>query len=60
MQGTNQKLKARLAESLKPGAKVVSHSFSMSGWTPVAIDTRYGIFVYEIGRTNEEIDTKVY
>ncbi|MBN2084945.1 MAG: class I SAM-dependent methyltransferase [Anaerolineales bacterium] len=60
LQGTNQKLKPRLAESLKPGAKVVSHTFSMSGWTPAVIDTRCGIFVYEIGRMDEEIDTKVY
>ncbi len=60
LQGTNQKLKETLAKSLRPGAKVVSHTFSMSGWTPVAIDTRYGIFVYEIGRTGEDTQTKVY
>ena len=60
LQGTNQKLKETLAKSLKPGAKVVSHTFSMSGWTPAVIDTRYGIFVYEIGRMDEGIDTKVY
>jgi hypothetical protein len=60
MQGTNQKLKERLETGLRPGAKVVSHLFSMSGWTPVALDERHGIFVYEIGKTTGEIDTKIY
>jgi SAM-dependent methyltransferase len=60
MQGTNRKLKDKLEKALLPGAKVVSHLFSMSGWTPVALDDRRGIFVYEIGRTTGEIDTKFY
>ncbi len=60
LQGTNQKLKETLAKSLRPGAKVVSHNYSMSGWTPTVIDTRFGIFVYEIGRTGEDTETKVY
>ncbi len=60
MQGTNQKVKTRLEKSLHPGAKVVSHLYSMSGWTPVALDDRRGIFVYEIGNTSGEINTKFY
>jgi SAM-dependent methyltransferase len=60
LQGTNQKLKEILAKSLRPGAKVVSHNYSMSGWTPAAIDTRFGIFVYEIGRTGGDTETKIY
>jgi SAM-dependent methyltransferase len=60
MQGTNQTLKDRLEKTLRPGAKVVSHLFSMSGWTPVALDDRHGIFVYEIGNTTGEIETKFY
>jgi len=60
MQGTNQKLKENLEKTLRPGAKVVSHLFSMSGWTPVALDDRHGIFVYEMGNTTGEIDTKFY
>ena len=60
LQGTNQKLKETLAKSLQPGAKVVSHNYSMSGWTPAVIDTRFGIFVYEIGKTDEETKTKIY
>jgi SAM-dependent methyltransferase len=60
LQGTNQKLKNRLEQSLKPGARVVSHLSSISGWTPTALDERYGIFVYEIGRTGEEVRTRIY
>jgi SAM-dependent methyltransferase len=60
LQGTNQRLKETLATSLRPGVKVVSHTFSMSGWTPAVIDTRHGLFVYEIGRTGEERETKIY
>jgi SAM-dependent methyltransferase len=60
LQGTNQILKDGLEKSLRPGAKVVSHTFSMSGWTPIALDDRFGIFVYEIGNTGEEVRTKMY
>ncbi len=60
LQGTNQKLKETLAKSLRIGAKVISHNYSMSGWTPAAIDTRFGIFVYEIGKTGGDTETKVY
>ena len=60
LQGTNQALKDTLARSLRPGAKVVSHTFSMSGWNPVALDEGHGIFVYEIGNTGEEVQTKIY
>lgn len=57
-QSTNQKLKARIDEQLRPGAKVVSHSFSMSGWTPVALDDTKGIFMYEIGNVAADVPTK--
>jgi hypothetical protein len=60
LQGTNQVLKDNLEKSLHPGAKVVSHMFSMSGWTPIALDDRNGIFVYEIGNTEGEVNTKFY
>lgn len=55
LQSTNQRLKARLAEQLKPGARVVSHSFSISDWAPIALDDRGGIFVYEIGNTDSQV-----
>jgi SAM-dependent methyltransferase len=52
LQGTNQRIQSRLAAQLRPGARVVSHAFSFSGWTPVAIDERRRLFLYEIGNTD--------
>jgi SAM-dependent methyltransferase len=58
LQGTNQKLKTWLGEHLRPGTKVVSHSFSMIGWSPVAIDDVNDIFLYEIGATGPGVKTR--
>jgi hypothetical protein len=58
LQGTNQRIKSRLSEQLRPGAKVVSHSFSMSNWAPVALDDDKGIFMYEIGNTDSNVQTR--
>jgi cyclopropane fatty-acyl-phospholipid synthase-like methyltransferase len=33
--GVNEKLKPRLLKELKPGTRIVSHSFSMGDWEPV-------------------------
>jgi predicted RNA methylase len=57
LQGTNQRIKRQLVEQLRPGAKVVSHAFSISGWTPAAIDERRRIFMYEIGNTGSDVRT---
>jgi hypothetical protein len=54
LQDTNQRLKTRLAEQLQPGARVISRTFSISDWTPVAIDDERGLFLYEIGNTDPE------
>ena len=32
--GVNEKLKPRLLKELKPGTRVVSHSFTMGDWQP--------------------------
>ena len=34
----NKKLSAKLKQELKPGAKIISYSFSLIGWTPKVID----------------------
>jgi precorrin-6B methylase 2 len=57
LQGTNQKLKAQLGR-LRSGARVVSHTFSVEGWVPSIIDERNGIFVYEVGRTGDGVETR--
>ncbi|NIS79068.1 MAG: SAM-dependent methyltransferase [Anaerolineales bacterium] len=59
LQATNQRLKTRLVEQLKPGARIVSRTFSISDWTPLAIDEKRGIFLYEIGKTGPEVRTKL-
>jgi ubiquinone/menaquinone biosynthesis C-methylase UbiE len=46
MSGVNLRLKPKLLNDLKPGSRVVSHSFSMGDWTPekrVYVD---GSFLY--------------
>jgi SAM-dependent methyltransferase len=55
LQGTNQRIRPLLQEQLRPGAKVISHSFPFVGWTPVAIDERNRLFLYEIGGTGKEV-----
>jgi SAM-dependent methyltransferase len=58
LQGTNQKIKERLSEQLKPGAKIVSHTFSMVGWIPAALDDTNDIFLYEVGNVGSEVQTR--
>jgi SAM-dependent methyltransferase len=58
LQGTNQRLRDRLGSRLRAGSRVVSHSFSMSGWSPMALDDRRGIFLYEIGNTGQDVWTR--
>jgi SAM-dependent methyltransferase len=58
LQGTNQRIKEKLQRELRPGARVVSHTFSMSDWTPTVLDDRRGIFLYEIGRTSGDVWTE--
>lgn len=58
LQSTNQQIKARLLDQLRPGAVVVSHTFSFEGWVPVAIDERRRLFLYEIGNTGSDVKTQ--
>jgi SAM-dependent methyltransferase len=58
LQGTNQSLKEQLVEQLRPGAKIVSRSFSLSGWVPVALDDTEMIFLYEVGNTGPDVRTE--
>jgi SAM-dependent methyltransferase len=38
LSSSNMKLRALLTRQLKPGARIVSHSFGMGDWTPEKID----------------------
>ena len=58
LQKTNQRLKEKLIRELKPGARVVSHTFTMTDWVPVAIDEKRKLFLYEIGKTGDDVRTE--
>ncbi|MBZ5626753.1 MAG: class I SAM-dependent methyltransferase [Acidobacteriia bacterium] len=54
---SNEKMKPNLEKYLKPGARVVSNQFPITGWRPVEVvhvksgSMNHSIYVYEIGRT---------
>jgi len=54
---SNQRMKPKLEKDLKPGARVVSNQFPITGWKAVeevhlkSGSMNHSIFVYEIGRT---------
>jgi SAM-dependent methyltransferase len=53
--GSNEKLRPKLEQSLRPGARVVSHDYGIRGWNPVDVqevfvhNRRHRIYLYEIG-----------
>ncbi|MDH5506962.1 MAG: class I SAM-dependent methyltransferase [Anaerolineae bacterium] len=55
---TNQRVKQRLLGQLQGGARVVSHAFPISGWTPKLIDEDVLIFVYEVGNCGDGVQTR--
>jgi predicted RNA methylase len=54
---SNEKIKPNLEKFLKPGSRVVSNQFPITGWKPVEVvhvksgSMNHSIYVYEIGRT---------
>jgi hypothetical protein len=54
---SNEKMKPNLEKYLKPGSRVVSNEFPITGWKPVEVvhvktgSMNHSIYVYEIGRT---------
>lgn len=44
----NQKLQAKLKRELKPGARVLTNTFSFPAWKPVCEEE--GVFVYTMGK----------
>jgi hypothetical protein len=45
---TNEKLKDKLQEELKPGTRVVSYVWKFKGWIPVKVDKKEKIYLYII------------
>ncbi len=54
LQNTNDKLKQKLERELRPGARVVSHTFTFNGWNPVKIDAESKIYIYKIEDKNHK------
>ena len=55
---SNEKIKPSLEKYLKPGTRVVSNQFPITGWKPVEVvhlkvgSMNHSIYVYEIGHTH--------
>ncbi|MGB0756922.1 MAG: class I SAM-dependent methyltransferase [Patescibacteria group bacterium] len=52
MQDTNQKLKEKLQNELKPGTRIVSHYFTFDDWQPVKTDEKYHNNLYIVPDNN--------
>jgi len=48
LQDTNQKLKDKLQQELKPGTRIVSHYFTFDNWEPVQKDLEHYIYLYVV------------
>ncbi len=52
--GSNEKLRPKLEQSLRPGARVVSHDYGIRGWNPIDVqevfvhNRRHKIYLYQI------------
>lgn len=47
LQDTNQKIKTKLEQELKPGTRVVSHYFSFVGWPVKVHDKKNNLYLYQ-------------
>jgi precorrin-6B methylase 2 len=54
MQGTNDGLRKKLEEELRPGARVVSHVFTFQEWRPLDANHGSDLYLYEIGNHREK------
>jgi hypothetical protein len=52
---TNRRLRSYLEDHCDPGTRIVSYAFPIPGWSPIIIDDTNLIFVYEVGRTGDEV-----
>ncbi len=51
-QRTNQKLKKKLLNELKPGTRIVSYIWTFDDWIPVKVDKKFRVYLYIIGQSN--------
>jgi SAM-dependent methyltransferase len=55
--GQAPRLRPRLEDQLKPGARVVTISFDMEGWQPDAIDDKNLVFLYNMPATRGDVSS---
>jgi cyclopropane fatty-acyl-phospholipid synthase-like methyltransferase len=48
LQDTNVKLMKKLSDELKPGARIVTNTFTIPGWPVIRQDEQAKIYVYEV------------
>jgi cyclopropane fatty-acyl-phospholipid synthase-like methyltransferase len=48
LQDTNVRLMKKLSDELKPGARIVTKTFTIPGWSIIRQDKNAGIYVYEV------------
>ncbi len=48
----NKKLKKKLTQELKRGARIVSHRWRFKGWAPTKVDEKYNIYLYVMGESD--------
>lgn len=47
-QDTNDRLKPKLERELKPGTRVVSYAYTLTGWNPLRVDRELELFLYRM------------
>jgi len=58
LQDTNDRLQDKLLRELRPGARVVSNTFSFSALSLAAVDEDYKLYLYRIGPAGRPADRK--
>lgn len=49
---TNEKLKDKLQEELRPGTRIVSYVWKFNGWKPVKVDEKERLYLYIMGESD--------
>jgi len=47
-QRTNQKLKSKFLDELRPETRIVSNHWTFEGWTPIQVDDTIPLYLYQI------------
>jgi len=51
-QDTNDRLRPKLERELKPGTRVVSYTYTLTGWNPLKVDRKLALYVYRMDDRN--------